>query len=156
MNIDQELYEIETEQPPQEEIKMPFEREYDIAKHLLATAKYEGKAINEDSPRANNNPLELQATRCAARLINRLELGQKMYGWDFKHLIPFFEQDRAIIDVTGRGKHGWVSSLTKSNISIQHAEQLSNEISSDFDQQAEQSITSKIQSRIPFLKSREM
>jgi hypothetical protein len=134
----------------------PFERDQDISKHLLGISKYKGKAINEDSPRANNNPQELQATRCAARLINRLEYGQKTLGFEFETLIEFFEGDRAITDVTSRGKHGWVSTLTKSNYSIQQAEQFAGEIANDFNQQAEESLRDKISNKIPFLKKREM
>ena len=97
----------------------PFERTEDVAKHLFGVAKYKGKAVNEDTPRANNNPQEMQATRSAARLINRLEYGEKMFRWDFSNLIEFFEGDRSITDVTGRGKNGMAAYLAKSDINIQ-------------------------------------
>lgn len=133
----------------------PFEREYDIAKHLFSVSKYPGKAINEDSSRGNNNPTELQAVRGSARLINRLELGEKLFNWDFKNIIDFFEGNRAITDVTGRSKNAAFAYLAKSDINIQQAEQMaSNNI--DYEQEAVESVRDKIGQRIPFLKKREM
>ena len=150
--------EIENEvyrQPPQI-MDRPFERTEDVAKHLFGVAKYKGRAVNEDSPRANNNPNEMMATRCAARLINRLEYGQKMFKWDFENLIDFFEGDRAITEVTGRGKHMAASYLAKSDINIQQAEQTMTQNNQDFVEQAELSAREKIESKIPFLKRKEM
>jgi len=140
----------------QNQTDAPFEREEDISKHLLGIGKYKGRAINEDSPRANNNPLELQATRSAARVINRLEYAEKRFGWDFTDLIDFFEGTRSITEVTGRGKNMAVGFLTKSNINIQQAEQMVRDNQTDFQEQAEQSIQEKISSKIPFLKKKEM
>ena len=133
----------------------PFERTEDVAKHLFGVAKYKGKAVNEDTPRANNNPQEMQATRSAARLINRLEYGEKMFRWDFSNLIEFFEGDRSITDVTGRGKNGMAAYLAKSDINIQQAEQMA-ENNLDYTQEAEQSVRDKLGSKIPFLKKQEM
>jgi hypothetical protein len=152
-NLDQYEEEIYAQQNQQE---TPFERDQDISRHLLAVGKYKGRSINEDSPRANNNPLELQATRSAARVINRLEYAEKMFGWDFTNLIEFFEGTRAITDVTGRGKHGWVATLTKSNYNIQQAEAFATDVATDFGEEAEQSIQEKISNKIPFLKKKEM
>jgi len=133
----------------------PFERECDVAKHLFSVSKYPGKSVNEDSSRGNNNPLELQAVRGAARLINRLELGEKLFSWNFKNLIDFFEGDRAITDVTGRSKNAAFAYLAKSDINIQQAEQMvANNM--DYGQEAEQSARAKIESKIPFLKRKEM
>jgi len=138
-------------------MERPFERDQDIAKHLFGVAKYTGKAVNEDSPRANNNPQELQATRSCARLINRLEYGAKMFKWDFTNLIEFFESDRSITDVTGRGKNGMASYLAKSDINIQQAEQMASQnIGVDYSDQAVQSAREKLESKIPFLKRKEM
>jgi hypothetical protein len=155
-DIDYELQQSQQEYYSPDQMVKPFERDQDIAQHLLSTAKYKGKAVNEDSTRANNNPDELKASRCAGRLINRLELGAKIYGWEFSNLIDFFEQDRAIIDVPSRGKHGWVSTLTKSNINIQQAEQISERIATDFGEQAQQSLQDKIRSKLPFLRKQEL
>lgn len=138
-------------------IDRPFERDQDIAKHLFGVAQYKGKAINEDSPRANNNPQELQATRSCARLINRLEYGEKMFKWNFSDLIEFFEGDRSITDVTGRGKNGMASYLAKSDINIQQAEQMASQnMGIDYSDEAVQSARDKLESKIPFLKRKEM
>ena len=133
----------------------PFEKEYDIAKHLFSVSKYPGKSINEDSSRGNNNPTELQAVRGAARLINRLELGEKLFDWNFKNIIDFFEGDRAITDVTGRSKNAAFAYLAKSDINIQQAEQMiSNNM--DYGQEAVESAREKIGQKIPFLKRKEL
>lgn len=145
----QEVYE-----DPQ--IEQPFEKDQDISRHLLSIAKYKSRAINEDSPRANNNPAELQATRSAARVINRCEYAEKRFGWNLSDLIEFFEGTRAITEVTGRGKNMAVGFLTKSNINIQQAEQMVRENQMDYQEEAQQSIREKISSKIPFLKKQEM
>jgi len=155
MTDDLDQYENDIYNQPQQQ-EQPFERDQDISRHLLAIGKYKGRAINEDSPRANNNPLELQSTRSAARVINRLEYAQKRFGWDFTDLIEFFEGTRSITDVTGRGKHGWVATLTKSNYNIQQAEEFAGEVAHDFGEQAEQSIQEKISNKIPFMKKKEL
>lgn len=151
-NLDQYEQEIYNQQQSDQ----PFEREEDISKHLLSIAKYKSRAINEDSPRANNNPLELQSTRGSARVINRCEYAEKRFGWDLSDIIEFFEGTRGITEVTGRGKNMAVGFLTKSNINIQQAEQMVRENQTDFQEQAEESIQDKIQSKIPFLKKKEM
>jgi len=139
-----------------QEIETPFEKDQDISRHLLSIAKYKSRAINEDSPRANNNPLELQATRGAARVINRCEYAEKRFGWDLTDLIEFFEGTRGITEVTGRGKNMAVGFLTKSNINIQQAEQMVRENQAEYQEEAQQSIQDKITSKIPFLKKQEM
>jgi hypothetical protein len=138
------------------QIEQPFEKDQDISRHLLSVAKYKSRAINEDSPRANNNPLELQATRSAARVINRCEYAEKRFGWNLTDLIEFFEGTRAITEVTGRGKNMAVGFLTKSNINIQQAEQMVRENQIDYQEEAEQSIQEKVASKIPFLKKKEL
>ena len=148
--IEQQIY------AQQEQQETPFERDQDISRHLLSIAKYKSRAINEDSPRANNNPGELQATRGAARVINRCEYAEKRFGWDLSDIIDFFDGTRGITDVTGRGKNMAVGFLTKSNINIQQAEQMVRENQLDFQDEAQQSIQDKIGSKIPFLKKKEL
>ena len=138
-------------------IDRPFERDQDIAKHLFGVAKYKGRSVNEDTPRANNNPQELAATRSAARLINKLEYGEKAYNFNFTNVIDFFESDRSITDVTGRGKNFAASYLAKSDINIQQAEQIAAQnLGVDYSNEAVQSAREKIESKIPFLKRKEM
>ena len=136
----------------------PFERDQYIAKRLLSVNKYGTRAISEDTPIANNNPLEMQATRSAARLINRLEHIQKMFNLDLSQLIDFFESDRAITEVTGRGKNMAVGYLTKSNINIQQAEQMIQNYQHEegYGEEASQSIQEKISQKVKFLKKKEM
>jgi len=140
----------------QQQTEQPFERDQDIAKALLSIGKYKGRAINEDTPKSNNNPLEMQATRSAARLINRLEHAEKMFKWDLTNLIDFFEGNRAIIEVTGRGKNMAVGFLTKSNINIQQAEQMVRDNQVMYEEDAQASLRDKIANKIPFLKKKEM
>jgi hypothetical protein len=98
----------------------------------------------------------MQATRGAARVINRLEYGEKRFGWNLQDAIEFFEGTRNITEVTGRGKNMAVGYLTKSNINIQQQEQMHQAIQDGYEQQAEQSIQDKVRSKIPFLKKKEM
>jgi len=151
-----ELDTIEQEIYSQQPMETPFERDQDISRHLLSIAKYKSRAINEDSPRANNNAAELQATRGAARVINRCEYAEKRFGWDLSDIIDFFDGTRGITDVTGRGKNMAVGFLTKSNINIQQAEQMVRDNQVDFEGEAQQSIQDKIGGKIPFLKKKEL
>lgn len=151
-NLDQYEEEIYNQQ----QADQPFEREEDISKRLLSIEKGKSRAINNNSPIANNNPLELQATRGAGRVINRLEYGEKRFGWNLSDAIEFFEGTRNITEVTGRGKNMAVGYLTKSNINIQQAEQLQQQNTVEYEQQAEQGIREKIGNKLNFLKKKEM
>ncbi len=86
------LEELQQQIADEQEFEKPFERDQDIAQHLFGVDKYPGRSVNKDSTRANNNPTELQAVRGSARIINRLELGQKLFNWDFNNIIEFFER----------------------------------------------------------------
>ena len=149
------ISQIEEELENEPRIDKRFERDQDVSQHLFGTDEYPGRAINKDSTRGNNNPTELQAVRGSARLINRLELAEKEFGWNFVNIIDFFEGNRAITDVTGRSKNAAFAYLAKSDINIQQAEQMVAN-SEDFIEQAETSARSKIESKIPFLKKQEM
>jgi len=139
----------------EDQMERPFERDQDVSQHLFGTDKYPGRAINKDSARGNNNPTEIQAVRGSARIINRLELGEKLFGWTFTNIIDFFEGNRAITDVTGRSKNAAFAYLAKSDINIQQAEQMVAS-SQDYVEQAEVSARDKIESKIPFLKRKEI
>ena len=137
-------------------LEAPFEREQDTHRHLLKIDKYNSKAINEDSPRAMLNPKEMQSTRTTGRVINRIEYGQKMFGWNLEHLIEFFEGNRGITEVTSRGKYGWVDTIVTSNYSPQQAQQYTEQVVQDYEEPAKQSAVENVRSKIPFLKKKEM
>jgi len=149
------LEELQEKMLREQQAEKPFERTEDIAQHLFGVDNYPGRSVNKDSTRANNNPTELQAVRGSARIINRLELGEKLFGWNFNNIIEFFEGNRAITDVTGRGKNGMMSYLAKSDINIQQAEQMIIQ-GQDYSEEAELSAREKIQTKIPFLKKKEL
>jgi hypothetical protein len=151
MDIDELEQELEQEAPREKR----FERDQDIAQHLFGVEKYPGQSVNKDSARGNNNPLELQAVRGSARIINRLELGEKLFKWDFTNIIEFFEGNRAITDVTGRSKNAAFAYLAKSDINIQQAEQMVTN-NMDYGPEAEASARDKLEKKIPFLKRKEM
>jgi hypothetical protein len=136
----------------------PFETQEDVAKHLSEIEDYNNKAINKDSGRANNSPDELKAVRANAKLINKLLLGQKMFGWNFEEngLIDYFTSNRAITEVTSRSKHGWMPTLLKSNYNIQQYEDYSRQIESDFSDDVQQSVRDKISNKVPLLKRQEL
>jgi hypothetical protein len=138
------------------EQEAPFEKEQDTHKHLLGIDTYNSKAVNKDSPRAMLNPKEMQSTRVAGRVINRIEYGQKMFGWKLEHLIEFFEGNRGITDVTSRGKFGYISQLVTNNYSQQQAEQFTQQVIQDYEEPAKQSALDNVRSAIPFLQKKEM
>lgn len=135
----------------------PFEREEDVAKHLSEIEDYNNPSINKDSGRANNSPDELRAVRANAKVINKLKLGEKLYGWDFESngLIDFFISNRGITEVTSRSKHGWMPTLLKSSYNIQQSEVFAREIEKDFSDSAQESIRDKIRNKVPLLQKQE-
>jgi hypothetical protein len=137
-------------------LEAPFERDQDTYKHLLGVDKYNSRAVNKDSPRAMLNPKEMQATRIAGRVINRIEYGEKMFGWKLGNLIEFFEGNRGITDVTSRGKFGWVSKIVTANYSPTQSDQYTQEVITDYEEPAKQSALDNVRNSIPFLKKKEM
>jgi hypothetical protein len=151
-NLDQYEEEIYNQQ----QADQPFEREEDISKRLLSIEKGKSRAINNNTPIANNNELEMQSTRGAARVINRLEYAEKRLGLNLSDSVEFFEGTRNITETTGRGKNMAVGYLTKSNINIQQQEQMQQAVQEGYEQQAEQGIREKIGNKFSFLKKKEM
>lgn len=152
-NLEEFEQQIYSQQQP---IEPPFERDQDTYKHLLGVDNYNSKSVNKDSPRAMLNPREMQATRVAARVINRIEYGQKRFGWDLHELIEFFEGNRGITEVTSRSKFGWVGKIVTANYSPSQADQYTQEVIEDYEEPAKQSAMENIRSKIPFLKKKEM
>lgn len=151
-------YDAKFEEYERTKDRMPerFESPEAISKHLLDVNDYASNAVNQDSARANLNPLEMREARSKGNLIIELEEAQQICGWDLENQKAKQFGKLGVLNVTSRAKQGWASVLSKTDkhINIQQAEQYANNISDEFDERVSQSVGDKIGSKLPFLKKR--
>ena len=135
-----------------------FESAEQISKHLLDVNEYESNGVNHDSARGNLNSNELKQARADGYLMQELEEAEKTCGWDLTIQKQKTFGKLGVLNVTSRSKSGWASVLSKTDkqINIQNAEQYATDIDAEFSEQVEQGLGQKIQSKIPFLKKKEM
>jgi len=135
-----------------------FESAEQISKHLLDVNDYDSNGVNHDSARGNLNANELKQARADGYLMQELEEAEKTCGWDLTIQKQKTFGKLGVLNVTSRSKSGWASVLSKTDkqINIQNAEQYATDIDAEFSEQVEQGLGQKIQSKIPFLKKKEM
>jgi len=135
-----------------------FETPEHISKDLLSIENYDSLFVNKDSVRANLNFNEMRGARAEGALILELEEGESLCNWDLHTSKKKTFGALGVLNGTSRGKNGWVSVLAKTDkhINIQAAEAYAGEIDAEFSDEVAQGMGSKIQSKLPFLKKKEM
>lgn len=141
-----------------QEMPNMFESPESIARHILEVKKSKGGVIDQDSARANLNPNEMRSVRANGDLVSDLEYAEKVCGWNLSEAKDYLREKLATTNVPSRSKNGFAVVLSKTDrrISPQEGQQFAGEISSDFEEQVEESLAEKVTSKIPFLKKREL
>jgi len=129
-----------------------FESPEAIARHIFEIIKSKAGVVNKDSSRANLNKVEMRAVRANGDLISDLAYAEKVCNWDLTHAKEYIQEKVATTNVPSRSKHGYGIWMAKTDrhVSQPEAEQVQNEINSEFnDEDVEEALQQK--AGIPFI-----
>lgn len=136
------------EQMDQQQRPNLWERPEEVARSVLESEPNTNQITDNDTTKANFNPLELRSYRAIAGVINLTMFAEQNHGWDLTKVLNFLKHENISTSVPSRAKSGWATAMAKTttNVNVNEIKDQAAAIQNKFDRKG------GIMSKIPIVK----